>query len=104
MNVKPLQPILHTNHPPLTVLALSQGWASLDAPTPNKLLVGIVKLSLFGHKDNSSYLISAAHLFRVQGRRGVLTRPPNPAEQVRGGPAIGSNPATFLVDHPVVTG
>ncbi|CAI8608426.1 unnamed protein product [Vicia faba] len=32
-------------------------WASLDAPTPNKLLVGIVKLSLFGHKDNSSYLI-----------------------------------------------
>lgn len=33
------------------------GWASLDAPTPNKLLVGIVKLSLFGHKDNRSYLI-----------------------------------------------
>ena len=26
------------------------------------------------------------------------------AQQVRGGPAIGSNPATFLVDHPVVTG
>ncbi|CAI8604263.1 unnamed protein product [Vicia faba] len=108
MNVKPLQLILHTNHLPLTVLALSQvgsiaygsfpsqsknkvfedypkptsrqdfkfqclGWASLDAPTPNKLL----------------------------GLRGVLTRPPNPAGQGR---AIGSNPATFLVDHPVVTG
>lgn len=26
MNVKPLQPILHTNHPPLTVMALSQGF------------------------------------------------------------------------------
>lgn len=26
MNVKPLQPILHTNHLPLTVMALSQGF------------------------------------------------------------------------------
>lgn len=26
IHVKPLQPILHTNHPPLTVMALSQGF------------------------------------------------------------------------------
>ncbi|CAH2057163.1 unnamed protein product, partial [Thlaspi arvense] len=37
---------------------------------------------------------SAAHLFRDRGDEGE-------AGQVRVGPAIGSNPATFLVDHPV---
>ncbi|KAM7249870.1 hypothetical protein ACFE04_019649 [Oxalis oulophora] len=95
------------------------GWASLEAPTPNKKKVGIVELSLekpvrglpaigngiTGRRvGRQGYALgSAAHLFRVQRRRGVLTRP-HPTQQVRGVPAIGSNPATFLVDHPVVTG
>ncbi|KAH0903399.1 hypothetical protein HID58_042902 [Brassica napus] len=42
---------------------------------------------------------SAAHLFRDRGDEGEAS---HPTQQVRVGPAIGSNPATFIVDHPVL--